>query len=239
VVTGSEEVLGVRTAGAVALVEPAAGWVDPARVTTLFLDLAIAAGAVVRAGTRVTAVTPARDGVEVQTDQGTVHAGRDVVLAVGAWAASPAFRAVGTAGIRTRSIQTALLRRPAGTRRHATFIDLRTGGYGKPVDEGTSLVGYPLLTWDPDPDANLSPDPAHQARTVDVVTKNLPWVRESAVLKTIRSVDAFGDNENALVATDLPRVWFCRPANGGGVKLAPELGREIARSLLDDGTYAA
>src|SRR5262249_26027628 len=62
VVTGVDEVCGVRTSGAVALVEPAAGWVDPVHVTTLLLDEAIAKGAEVRLGTRVIGLTPSGDG---------------------------------------------------------------------------------------------------------------------------------------------------------------------------------
>ncbi len=233
VVTGADEVRGVHTSGAVALVEPAAGWVDPVHVTALLLDEAIAEGAEVRFGTRVTGLTPSddgADGVDVATDHDTIRATHGVVLAIGAWAARPKFGETKT-DVRARAIQTAIVRRPSGVDAHATFIDLRTGGYGKPVDDQTSLIGYPLLDWDVDPDAALPPDAAHQARTIDVVAENLPWARGGTALKSIRSMDAFGDTGRVLVAGGMSGVWLCRSGSGGGVRVAPELGRRIARTL--------
>lgn len=251
VVTGAHEVCGVRTSGAVALLEPSAGWVDPVRVTSLLLDEAMAAGAEVRLGTRVTGLEPSADGtdgadgIDVVTDHGTIRARHGVVLATGAWAARQKLGATDTAGsVRTRSIQTALVRRPSGVDYHCTFIDLRTGGYGKPVDDQTSLIGYPLLDWDVDPDAAMPPDDAHRARTVDVVAENLPWLQDAADVTAIRSMDAFSSDGNGsldntdthqalvtLVATGMSGVWLCRSGNGGGVRVAPELGRQIARTL--------
>lgn len=234
VVTGAHEVCGVRTSGAVALFEPAAGWVDPVHVTSLFLEEAMAAGAEVRLGTRVTGLEPSADSTEsidMVTDHGTIRATRGVLLATGAWAARTKFTDTDLP-VRTRSIQTALVRRPSGVDYHCTFIDLRTGGYGKPVDDQTSLIGYPLLDWDVDPDAAMPPEDAHQARTVDVVAENLPWLRDTTELRAIRSMDAYRSHDNtALTATGMPGVWLCRSGDGGGVRVAPELGRQIARTL--------
>jgi len=248
VVTGVNEVLGVVTNGAVALVEHGAGWVDPVRVTGDLLDQATAAGADVRFGTRVTGVVPATAadgngpdaGVDVVIDSGAIHSARVVLLAVGAWVTELEFDSeVWATTIRTRSIQTALVQRPPGACAHATFIDLRTGGYGKPVDDQASLIGYPLLEWDVAPGAALPPDAAHQSRTAEVVADNLPWLQHSTMLKAIRSADAFADVGadvgagvgDVLVATGVPGVWLCRPGSGGGVRVAPEIGRRTAQAL--------
>ncbi len=232
VVSETEEVLGVRTAGGAALVEPAAGWVDPVLITELFLRQAVADGATVLTSTRVTRLTPTAAGVLLETTRETVHATQDVVLAVGAWAARPLLGTSAPAGqVRSRAIQTAVVEHSSGVGQHATFIDLRTGGYGKPVSDRTSLVGYPLLAWDVDPDVAVPDDIVHQKRTIDVVAQNLPWLRDGPVLKVNRSFDAFGGGD-VVNGTNIPRVSTCRPGNGGGVKVAPELGREIALRLL-------
>lgn len=239
VVTGADEVLGVRTAGAVALVEPDAGWVDPVRVTADLLDQATASGAEIRFGTRVTGLIPSADGgVDVTTDGGTFRAAHGVVLAVGAWITGPEFADAEPARVRTRSIQTALVRRPSGVAGHATFIDLRTGGYGKPVDDQTSLIGYPLLEWDVDPGATPPPDLAHRRRTVEVVAENLPWLRDGRAFTPIRSADAYALSGGGgsggiemLAATGLPGVRLCRPGSGGGVRVAPEVGRRAAAAF--------
>lgn len=239
-VADATEVLGVRTAGAVALVEPDAGWVDPVRVTADLLDQATAAAATIHFGTQVTALTPNADGaVDVITNAGTFRATRNVILAVGAWITAPEFADTEPAHVRTRSIQTALVRRPPGPTNHATFIDLRTGGYGKPIDDQTSLIGYPLLEWDVDPAATPPPDAAHQQHTAEVVAANLPWLRNATTVGAIRSADAYAHTHDthttaesggikALTATRLSGVWLCRPGSGGGVRVAPELGRRAA-----------
>jgi glycine/D-amino acid oxidase-like deaminating enzyme len=234
VIGEAEVVLGVRTAGGVALAEPMAGWVDPQLVTELFLRQATADGATVLAGARVTGLTSTSSGVILETSRGTVHATNGVVLAVGGWAARTPLDAALGSHVRTRAIQTAIVGRPPRAGQHATFIDLRTGGYGKPMSDGTSLVGYPLLVWDVDPDAAVSADIAHQRRTIEAVAESLPWLTNSTVVRVTRSFDAFREGDEVLVATDLPRVWLCRPGNGGGVKVAPELGREIALRLLSE-----
>ena len=230
VVSGAEEVLGVRAARGVALVEPAAGWVDPILVTELFLRQAADFGATVSAGTQVTGLSAADDEVLVATSRGSVRVTEGVVVAMGGWTALLPFRDTIPLGmVRARAIQTTLVGRPAEVRPHATFVDLRTGAYGMPAADGTSLVGYPLLVWDAEPDT--PPDPGHCERTLAAVADNLPWVRHSTVLKLNRSFDAYGDCGDVLVATGLPNVWLCRPGNGGGIKVAPELGRVIAQRL--------
>ncbi|MGH3614277.1 MAG: FAD-dependent oxidoreductase [Pseudonocardia sp.] len=230
VANGAEEILGVRTAHGVALVEPAAGWVDPVSVTELFLRQATDFGATVSMGTSVTGLSAADVGVLVATNRGNVRAIEGVVVAAGGWTARPPLRdAIPVGAVRARAIQTAVVGRPTEVGPHATFIDLRSGAYGKPEVDDTSLVGWPLLVWDAEPDT--SPDAAHREQTLAAVAGNLPWARHSTVLKVTRSFDAYGECGDVLVAADLPNVWLCRPGNGGGVRVAPELGRVIAQRL--------
>ncbi|MGH3986251.1 MAG: NAD(P)/FAD-dependent oxidoreductase [Pseudonocardiaceae bacterium] len=235
VVSGEDvsQVHGVHTADGVALVEPGAGWVDPVQVTELFVRQAVRDGARLANGVQLTAIRQADDGVLLESTQGAAHAIRAVVLAIGGWAARPPIGVrAPRVGVRTRAIQASLLRRPTGARPHTTFIDLRTGGYGKPVDEHTSLVGAPLLVWDEDPCSDTSPDAEHHQHTLDVVRRNLPWIPSAETVRMVRSFDGYATADTPLIPTELPRVWYTRMGSGGGVKVAPELGREIAERLL-------
>ena len=226
VVDGAEVVLGVHTAQGIALVEPAAGWVDPISVTEQFVRQAVGYGATVSMSTPVTGLSMAGGRVRVATNRGDVLATVGVLVAAGAWAARTPFPAM----VRSRSIQTMVIGRPPDVGPHATFIDLRSGAYGKPLPDGTSMVGYPLLVWDVGPDT--PPDAAHQAKTLVAVAENLPWARHQTPRTVTRSFDAYGACGDVLLASDLPNVWLSRPSNGGGVKVAPELGRVIAQRLL-------
>ena len=70
-----------------------------------------------------------------------------VVLAVGAWT-SGVLRANGVpaGGYRTRSIQ--FTSYDAGPWRPPVFVDDRSGLYGKPLDAGGVLLGFPTTEWD-------------------------------------------------------------------------------------------
>lgn len=230
-----QEVRGVHMADGVALVEPAAGWIDPVQVTELFLRQAVRDGARLASGVRLTAIRHAAGDLFLDTTQGAVRAIRAVVLAIGGWAARPP---VGVQSpqvrVRTRAIQVSVLHRPTEASAHATFIDLRTGGYGKAIDEHTTLVGAPSLEWDEDPCADIPPDAEHHQHTLEVVRRNLPWIASAETVRVVRSFDGYATGDSLLIPTDLRRVWFTRMGSGGGAKVAPELGREIAERLLSE-----
>lgn len=230
-VTADQEVLGVRLAGGVALVEPDAGWVPPVEVAEDWLRQACADGASLHRGVRVLGVEERGGRTVVRTDAGEVRAGT-VVAATGPWAARPPLGLRPRRPVRSRSIQVSIVQRePAGTE-HATFIDLRSGVYGKPVGGNRSLIGMPHLVWDSPLDAE--PDAAHAQATAAAVTAHLPWAGAAEQLAVIRAADGYGETSDLLVETDLPRVWCLRGWNGGGVKVAPEAGRLVADALLSD-----
>jgi glycine/D-amino acid oxidase-like deaminating enzyme len=237
VVIQHEQVEGIRLAGGIALVEPQAGWVAAAQVTADWLAQARSAGAVVCHGVRVLEVAE-RDGRPVAlTDAGTVSAGA-VVAAVGPWAADPIPGLRPASRVRSRSIQVSIVERPPSAPPHATFVDLRTGLYAKPVDSRRTLIGMPHLVWDCPIDA--PPDPGHERATVSALTPHFPWLTTAAHLDTVRAADAYGSGEangqapGLLEGTGLPHVWSVRGWNGGGVKTAPEAGRRIADACVAD-----
>ncbi|MFE5793160.1 NAD(P)/FAD-dependent oxidoreductase [Streptomyces sp. NPDC056503] len=241
VVAGPAEAAGVRLAGGIALVEPEAGWVDPAEVTADWLEQARADGSVVRCGVRVRAVEARGGRPAVVTDAGTIRAGA-VVSAVGAWAADPAPGLRPATPVRSRSIQVSIVGRGPEAPSHATFVDLRTGLYAKPVGADRTLIGMPHLVWGSPVDAR--PDPAHARATLAALAAHFPWLATAPHLDTIRAADAYGPAGDAygppgdgpaaglLTSTGVPHVWAVRGWNGGGVKTAPEAGRRIAESLL-------
>ncbi|WP_432017417.1 NAD(P)/FAD-dependent oxidoreductase [Streptomyces hydrogenans] len=236
VVAGPAEAAGVRLAGGVALVEPEAGFVTPAEVTADWLEQARADGAVVRCGVRVRAVEARGGHPVVVTDAGTVRAGA-VVSAVGPWAADPVPGLRPAVPVRSRSIQVSIVGRRPDAPAHATFVDLRTGLYAKPVAADRTLIGMPHLVWDAPVDAR--PDPAHARATLAALTPHFPWLATAPHLDTLRAADAYGPPaedggpaSGLLTGTGVPRVWAVRGWNGGGVKTAPEAGRLIAAALL-------
>ncbi|WP_063784195.1 NAD(P)/FAD-dependent oxidoreductase [Streptomyces sp. SBT349] len=237
VVAGRAEAAGVRLAGGVALVEPEAGWVAPTEVTADWLEQAGADGAAVHCGVRVRAVE-ARDGrPAVVTDAGVIRAGA-VVAAAGPWAADPAPGLRPASPVRSRSIQVSIVERRPPAPSHATFVDLRTGLYAKPVGSDRTLIGMPHLVWDSPFDAR--PDPAHARATVSALTAHFPWLTTAPHLSTVRGADAYGPPggggpaSGLLEGTGVPHVWSVRGWNGGGVKTAPEAGRRIADAVLAD-----
>ncbi|MEU5696350.1 FAD-dependent oxidoreductase [Actinosynnema sp. NPDC020468] len=233
VVAGQAEVAGVRLAGGVALVEPEAGWVAPAEVAADWLAQARADGAVVRQGVRVLGVEDRGGRPVVRTDAGVLAAGV-VVAAVGPWAAEPVPGLRPATPVRARSIQVTVVARPADAPAHPTFVDLRTGGYAKPVDADRTLIGLPHLVWDSSFDA--PPDPGHARATLSALTAHFPWLTAAAHLDTIRATDAYGPSpaDGLLDRTDVPHVWSVRGWNGGGVKTAPEAGRLVADACAAD-----
>ncbi|GHI24413.1 hypothetical protein Shyd_57840 [Streptomyces hydrogenans] len=189
VVAGPAEAAGVRLAGGVALVEPEAGFVTPAEVTADWLEQARADGAVVRCGVRVRAVEARGGHPVVVTDAGTVRAGA-VVSAVGPWAADPVPGLRPAVPVRSRSIQVSIVGRRPDAPAHATFVDLRTGLYAKPVAADRTLIGMPHLVWDAPVDAR--PDPAPRGRPSRRSPPTSRGWRPRRNLDTLRAADAYG-----------------------------------------------
>ncbi|MFF2808830.1 FAD-dependent oxidoreductase [Streptomyces sp. NPDC058000] len=237
VVAECDEAAGIRLAGGVALVEPEAGWVAPAEVTADWLVQARADGAVVCHGVRVRAVEARGGRPAVRTDAGVVSA-RAVVAAVGPWAADPVPGLRPASPVRSRSIQVSVVERRPPAPAHATFVDLRTGLYAKPVGADRTLIGMPHLVWDSPFDAQ--PDPAHAQATVSALTAHFPWLTTAVHLSTVRAADAYGSPgvggpaSGLLEGTGVPHVWSVRGWNGSGVKTAPEAGRRIADACVAD-----
>ncbi|MDF3149247.1 FAD-dependent oxidoreductase, partial [Streptomyces sp. T21Q-yed] len=157
---------------------------------------------------------------------------------VGPWAADPVPGLRPASPVRSRSIQVSIVERRPPAPSHATFIDLRTGLYAKPVGSDRTLIGMPHLVWDSAFDAQ--PDPEHAEATVAALTAHFPWLTTAVHLSSVRAADAYGSPggggpaSGLLEGTGVPHVWSVRGWNGGGVKTAPEAGRRIAEACMAD-----
>jgi len=229
---GVTEVGGIHLAGAIALIEPAGGYVDPVSVTRLLVQQAVRDGSRLMTGRRLEAVSGTSGRLLLYCAGLTVRA-RIVVLALGGWTSRPP-AGVETVGvrIRTRSIQACVIRRPNYASPHATFVDLRTGCYGRPMTGSRSLVGFPLRVWDEDPDSYVTADIDHHRRTLEKAQRYLPWVSREKTIQLVRSFDGYCDKADLLFRTRSPGVWSARVGNGCGIRVAPELGKRIAEQLL-------
>ncbi|MCX4816649.1 FAD-binding oxidoreductase [Streptomyces sp. NBC_01239] len=229
VVTGREEIMGVRLDDGAALVEPDAGWVPPLEVTRDWLGQAVTNGASLHFGVRVLGVEGCGGRPVVRTTAGDIRA-EAVVAATGLWTARPPQGLRPSPPVRSRSIQISIVRREPPAAAHATFIDLRTGVYARPVDANHSLIGMPHLVWDSPFDSAY--DPAHARATAQAVGIHLPWAAGAEQVSVVRAADGYGEHSGILAPTRVPHVWSVRGWNGGGVKTAPEAGRRIADTLF-------
>ncbi|MBY0443297.1 MAG: FAD-binding oxidoreductase [Mycobacteriaceae bacterium] len=229
VVTNCDAALGVGLAGGIALVEPEAGWVSATSVTSDWLRQAKTNGAVTRYGIRVQRIDNRGGRPVVVTPAGEIHAGA-VVVSAGPWAARPIAGLRPQHRVRARSIQVSIVHRPSDSAHHATFIDQRTGVYGKPIDAHHSLIGMPHLVWDAPFDR--TPDQAHVRATARAVSVHLPWAWTAKLQNVIRAADGYSEHSEFLTGTNVPHVWVVRGWNGGGVRTAPEAGRRIAELCL-------
>ncbi|UGY91988.1 NAD(P)/FAD-dependent oxidoreductase [Streptomyces gobiensis] len=224
--------LGVHLDGGIALAEQRGGYVPAVTVTDDWLRQACSRGASLHYRVRVLGIEKDDGRCRVHTGAGEILA-RSVVVAAGAWAAQPLAGAHRQHPVRSRSIQVSVVLRDPAESAHGTFIDLRTGAYGKPVGDNRSVIGLPHLVWDEEPGRGYAePDTRHAELTAKTVTPYLPWVAEAERAAILRTVDGYCDTGELCEPTEVAGVWSVRGWNGGGVKVAPEAGRRIAETVI-------
>ncbi|MFI6252324.1 NAD(P)/FAD-dependent oxidoreductase [Streptomyces sp. NPDC051016] len=192
--------------------------------------------AVLREGTRVTALEPGPDGVRLGLATGeTLTAGR-VVLAPGPWLAAPAWRElVAPLGARVKRIVALHLDvAPAPDDRATVFHD--EDAFLLPFSHrGHWLFSYTCQDWDVDPDTvgdgGLSAADLRDA--LAVLDHYLAAPVDPSRISGRVFCDAYGPAGEPLVTalTDDHRVVFAGAANGSGYRLAPALAAEAADLL--------
>lgn len=222
-------------------VEPEGGYLRPEHCVSAQLRLAVAAGARLSLDTRVQAIVPEGDHVELRTDHDTICAGR-VVVSAGAWASKllgPDF----TSLLRpTREILHWYGLEPAAAREWKdapVFIwasGERQGFYGFPAIDGSVKVAHGEKSVFVDPDHfDRSSDEAESrefyAKAIEgrLDGLNVDVSRRATCLYTVSPdggfvIDRWPRGERVLVVS---------PCSGHGFKHSAAIGEAVRQLVLD------
>lgn len=218
-------------AGTVGVVERHAGSISPARLRDSVLGRLSAVGITVR-HCRVAAVAP---DPAVRLADGTTFEYDLVVVAAGAW--TPRLLAAGglsPGGLRTRQIQYDI--RTARLPGLGAFVDEATGLYGRPVDQGTFLLGLPSSRWDVDP-TTVGPDTTLSRQVVACARRTFGTsVPAGPARRTVASFDCYHDPPGlALRGCGPPgtALFTFTGGSGGAAKTVLAASRRAAGMLLD------
>lgn len=213
--------------------EPRAGWLPARPVAEAMLRdaretgglrlLRVRAAGVLTDGSRVTGV---------RTEAGVVAA-RTVLLAAGV-GTQPLARTAGiTLPLRTRSVSYCLFR-PAASAVPAglpVVVDTSTGAWLRRWDSaGTVLAGVASARTGVPPTVIGSVPDAEQRRVREVIRHRWPEAAGARAVGGVTAYDAMTDDgSGAVTAWPSPQGLITAAGwNGGGFKLAPEIGCEIA-----------
>jgi glycine/D-amino acid oxidase-like deaminating enzyme len=216
--------------GTLAVVEPAAGCLAPARLRAALLAAVAAAGGAVREEA-VTGLEP--DG-ELRTADGRTRF-RAVVVAAGPWTPR-LLRSWGLPdqGLRAKQIQYTL-----GSARLpglGAFVDETSGLYGRPDGPHRLLLGLPTDRWDMDPGA-LAPLPELAARVAACAAERLglvDWPGPEAFTATAADCWAApGGTGGLLLRRLLPQrpLFTFTGGTGGAAKTVLAVSRDAATAL--------
>jgi glycine/D-amino acid oxidase-like deaminating enzyme len=220
--------------GTVGVVERRAGYVSATR-----LRCAIIADLAARSNVRV--VRAAAESVVVHADGGMIAStsGRRrrtydvVVLATGAWTPSVLFASgLPSAGLRTKAIQCATY--AVRGRRPMPFGDETSGLYGRPIGDGSLMLGIATEQWDVAP-GRRPPTEALHATAVQMARTRMPWLQLGRVLATVNATDCYCDPPILAlrpVTGGRGAIWTFTGGSGGSVKTAFAASREATAQLL-------
>lgn len=232
----------IPMAGFKALLDPAAGYLNPERCVKAHLDLAVRNGAELRTNERVLNWMPSGDGVRVRTTHGSYEAGK-LVLAAGPWMPE----LLGAMGP-TLSVerQTVLWFQPPSER--AMWTPGRFPVYMCEFQDGQLIYGFPLgprgwkvavhYAGEPVPDMRAlrrEIEPHDIARVRNAAARLFDWVKDAPLLDSAACV--YTDTPDLRFVIDflpgLPQVLVSSPCSGHGFKFSSAIGELQARLLLD------
>ncbi|MFE9421338.1 FAD-dependent oxidoreductase [Kitasatospora sp. NPDC006697] len=216
--------------GTVAVLEPAAGCLSPARLRAALLAAVWEDGGTLR-HEAVQQLSP--DG-ELTSGSGGRERFRTVVLAAGPWTPGLLRRwGLPDQGLRVKQIQYTLGR--AALPGLPAFVDETTGLYGRPDGPGRALLGLPTDSWPADPGA-LRPLPAPElARRAAQRLGLADWPGPAARTVTAADCWAPADRPGGLRLRPLPPGGFATftGGTGGAAKTVLAASRTAAAELLE------
>jgi len=230
-----EQLIGAGWAGlpadTVGIAERQAGYLNPDRFRRAVLtDLAGRPRVTVLPAGPVTDLAPGSFSLA-----GERHECDLVVLAAGAWTPS-LLRQSGLpdGGLRTKSIQYTI-HRATGTL-PTTFVDDRTGLFGKPLPGGL-LLGLPTTGWDASP-TGVPADDQLAARAAELATRTFPALRLHSAEPSVAAIDCYAES-GLLALRRVPgaadRLFTFTGGSGGAAKTALAASRRAARELAEGG----
>lgn len=225
------------TDGEFAILEPDGGFGSAARTAQAYrLDFA-ARGGVPMFGAQVGELLPQPRGWLLRANIGDIVAD-DVVLAAGATSA----RLAATLGLELpvtpRRIGLAVIRPDQRVASGPVVIDDRTGTYFVPGDNGAVAVGVRAR-----PEC-ANPAPAEPLTGAEVAeaqsrgAQRVPSFAAAAVLGSQAACDGYTPDKRPILGCvdGLPGLHLACGFSGGGYKIAPAVGRQVAAGICQDGS---
>ena len=158
-----------------------------------------------------------------------------LVLAAGAWTPS-VLRAAGydAAGLGTKSIQYTVYQ--ASGALPTTFVDDRSGLFGKPVPGGGLLLGLPTTGWAA-PASGVPADHALAERAAALATSTFPALRLHSAAEPVAAVDCYAES-GLLALRPVPgtdgRLFTFTGGSGSAAKTALAASRRAAAQLTGE-----
>lgn len=229
--------------GFVALLDPAAGFLDPERCVKAHLDVAASRGATINVNERVLSWEPVGDGVRVKTERATYEAGR-LVLTAGPWLPE----LLGARAPRlTIERQTVIWFEPPGDR--AMWMPDRFPIFMCEFSDGQLIYGFPLgprgwkaaVHYEGEEVSDVramrrSIEPRDITRVRSAVARLFSWVRDARVLDSAECL--YTDTLDLRFIIDflpgVPQVLVSSPCSGHGFKFASAIGELQAAMILGD-----
>lgn len=226
--------LGEEIAGSMVL--PNSGTVHSARLVQGLAQAAQRRGARIVPATEVYAIEPNRDGVQISTAAGVLHANRSVV-ALNAWSGTllPALAKVVTP-VRGQALAYEPI---APVFRTGCSAELTpTGEYWHQTAAGTIVIGG-CRTAAADHDVGMRPQTAStevQAAIETILPRLFPQLPPLRVARRWAGMMAFTPDYTPIVdrVPELPGAWAVGGFSGHGMPFGMVLGRALAHSVLED-----
>jgi sarcosine oxidase subunit beta len=214
-----------------------AGYADPAGTTAGMMAGAVAAGATLRARTSAAAVTPRSGSGAVMTlDDGTSLDAERLLIAAGPWTA-PLARQLGVdlpLTVERHVVATARIEDPS--RVPFGHGDLVTGYYCRPEGADQYVMG-----WTHPADAAADPDDFERAihrdeelALVQAVARRYPLMHDADPRGGWASLYDVSPDWQPVIGEIADGVFVDAGTSGHGFKLAPALGRHVAKLVLGD-----
>lgn len=215
-----------------AVLEEDAVYTDPVALCRHWVKLATACGALAVEGAEVELVLEGGAVQGVRTPWGVERADV-VILALGGLAPSFMTRHGVPSALRTRAICAHVF--AAAPCEGPAVIDNGTGLYGRPDFPDGWLVGTPagseVIS------EELLPIAEHRARTLALAQRRLRFLDTSRYRGARTALDAFSVDERPglFVEPNVAGLFLMSGASGGGVKVAPQVARNVVSVLKHHG----